>query len=97
MLFVAVHKSVIDVVDGARSQQRALVLLHHKFPCRVFRAIGAAQHGHRDKVPTSATIKCRRMVAIEFGIWRSGRNGGASGSVTVGNRKLREDRGGGRS
>jgi hypothetical protein len=29
------------------------------------------------------------MVAIEFGMWRSGRNGGSSGSVTVGNGKFR--------
>ena len=38
-----------------------------------------------------------RMVAIEFGIWRSGRKGGASGSMTVGNGKFREERGGRRS
>jgi hypothetical protein len=33
----------------------------------------------------------------EFGIWRSGRNGGSSGSVTFGNGKLRDERGAGRS
>ena len=48
-------------------------------------------------VLTSAAIRCRRIVATEFGMWRSGRNGGASGSITVGNGKLREERGGGRS
>ena len=53
---------------GMAASFAALVLLHHKFPRRVFLAIGAAQHGHRDKVPTSATIKCRRMVAIELGM-----------------------------
>ena len=74
-----------------------LVLLHHKFLREGFLAIGAAQHGHRDRVLTSATINCRRMVAIEFGTWRSGRNGGASGSVTVGNGKVLEQRGGTRS
>jgi hypothetical protein len=75
----------------------ALVLLRHKFLRRVFRLNGAAQHGHRDKVLATATIRYRCIVAIEFGICRSGRKGGASGSVTVGNGKLREDRGGARS
>ena len=92
--------AVVDLFAGAPTanpQGRRLVLLHHKFLRRVFLAIGAAQHGHRDRVATSATIRCRRMVATEFGIWRSGRNGGASGSVTVGNGRLREERGGGRS
>src|SRR5665647_1723619 len=37
------------------------------------------------------------MVAIEFGMWRSGRSGGSSGSVTVGYGKFREQRGGTRS
>jgi len=32
----------------------------------------------------SALIKRSRMVAIEFGMWRSGRKGGSAGSVTVG-------------
>ena len=77
--------------------KRELVLLHHKFRRDGFLPIEAAQHGHRDKVLTSATINRRRMVAIEFGTWRSGRNGGASGSVTVGNGRLLEQRGGTRS
>jgi hypothetical protein len=74
-----------------------LVLLHHKFRRDVFLPIEAAQQGHRDRDLTSATIKRRRMVAIEFGTWRSGRNGGASGSVTVGNGKFLEPRRGTRS
>ena len=37
------------------------------------------------------------MVAIEFGMWRSGRNGGTPGSITVGYGRLREQRGGTRS
>jgi hypothetical protein len=41
-----------------------------------------------------ATIKRRRIVAIEFGMWRSGRKGGTSGSITVGYGRLREQRGG---
>jgi len=36
-------------------------------------------------------------VAIESGMWRSGRIGGAAGSATVGNGRFREDRGGTRS
>src|SRR3989442_16027472 len=75
----------------------ALVLLHHKSPRGVFLTIGAAQQGPRGKVATSATMRYRRMVETEFGMWRSGRKGGASGSVTVGNGKLREERGGARS
>ena len=32
----------------------------------------------------SALIKRTRTVAIEFGMWRSGRKGGSSGSITFG-------------
>jgi hypothetical protein len=32
----------------------------------------------------SALINRTRMVAIEFGMWRSGRKGGSSGSITFG-------------
>jgi hypothetical protein len=59
--------------------------------------IGAAQQGHRISVLASATINLRRIVAIEFGTWHSVRKGGASGSVTVGNGKFFEQRGGTRS
>ena len=59
--------------------------------------IGAAQQGHRGSVLISATINSRRMVAIEFAMWRSGRKGGASGSITFGNGKFREERGAGRA
>jgi len=55
------------------------------------------QQGHRDKALTNWTIRYRRIVAIEFGMWRSGRKGGSSGSVTFGNGKLREERGGTRA
>src|SRR6202163_4174081 len=44
-----------------------------------------------------AAMSLRRMVAIEFGMCRSGRKGGSSGSVTVGYDKLREQRCGTRS
>src|SRR3954465_10433735 len=57
---------------------RHLVLLCHKFWCP-FRA---AQHGQRESVVARAATNLRRIVAIEFGTWRSGRNGGSSGLVT---------------
>lgn len=55
-----------------------LTLLCHKFWCP-FRA---AQHGQRESVVARAATNLRRIVAIEFGTWRSGRNGGSSGLVT---------------
>ena len=42
------------------------------------------QHGHLGMEATSALIKRARMVAIEFGMWRSGRKGGSTGSITAG-------------
>ena len=75
----------------------ALILLRHKFR-RVERTVIAAwQQGHRDRRLARATARRRRMVAIEFGTWRSGRSGGAAGSVTVGNGKFFEPPGGTRS
>jgi hypothetical protein len=35
-------------------------------------AAARPQHGHRDKRPTIAAMSLRRMVAIEFGMCRSG-------------------------
>ena len=61
-----------------------LVLLHHKVCGRMCLAVEAAQHGHRGNLRTRIAISRRRTVAIEFGMCRSGRRGGASGSVTVG-------------
>ena len=61
----------------------ALVLLRHKFlrPRTIARVL---QYGHRGRSFTSASMIRMRMVAIEFGMFRSGRKGGSSGSVTVG-------------
>jgi hypothetical protein len=73
-----------------------LVLLRHRF-ARERRAVGPPQHGQRGKRLMIAAMSLRRMVAIEFGMCRSGRKGGSSGSVTVGYGKLREQRGGTRS
>ena len=64
--------------------KRVLVLLHQKFFRRRCLVIGAEQHGHRGSFLTSAAIKRRRIVAIEFGMWRSGRSGGTAGSITFG-------------
>src|SRR5215472_16829109 len=60
------------------SEANLLVLLCHKFRY-LFRA---AQHGQRDSIVARAATNLRRIVAIEFGTWRSGRNGGSSGLVT---------------
>jgi hypothetical protein len=60
-----------------------LILLRHGRR-RLFDAALAPQHGHRGKVLMSSRIKWARMVAIEFGMWRSGRAGGASGSIIFG-------------
>jgi hypothetical protein len=65
----------LDVVVGRCSP---LVLLCHKFGC----LLRAAQHGQRESVVARAATNLRRIVAIEFGTWRSGRNGGSSGLVT---------------
>src|SRR5947207_2876165 len=67
-----------------------LLLLCHKFRC-LFRA---AQHGQRESVVARAATNLRRIVAIEFGTWRSGRNGGSSGLVTFAYGNLRAQRGG---
>jgi hypothetical protein len=81
---------------SATFRDHALVLLRHKF--RFARGLtGAAQHGHRGSAVTSAVISRRRIVAIESGTWRSGRSGGASGSVTTGNGSRREPPGGTKS
>jgi hypothetical protein len=73
---------------------RSLVLLRHKREGRACPPRGAPQHGHRGRRLAIAKISFLRMVAIELGMCRSGRNGGSSGSVTAGYGKLREQRGG---
>jgi hypothetical protein len=57
----------------------------------------AGQHGHRERWRTMAATSLRRMVAIEFGIWRSVLNGGAAGSETRGKGRRLEVRGSTRS
>src|ERR1035441_10110506 len=63
----------------------------------MFLCIGVAQHGHLDNLLARAMLRRRRSVAIEFGTCRWVRSGGASGSVTVGNRRFLERPGGTRS
>ena len=82
---------------GGPLGQVDLVLLRHNLCDRACARCGAPQDGQRGKRLMIAAMSLRRMVAIEFGMWRSGRNGGSSGSVTVGYGKLREQRGGTRS
>jgi hypothetical protein len=48
------------------------------------------QQGHRARVIARATIRCRRIVAIEFATCRSGWTGGASEFGILGNAKRRE-------
>src|SRR3954453_15634989 len=53
-----------------------------------------AQHGHRSRLRARATVSLLRTDAIEFGTCRSGRIGGAAGSITCGKAK-RPELGGG--
>ena len=50
--------------------------------------IGATQQEQRDSIATRAALNLRRMVVIEFGTYRSGRNGGAARAVSFGNISL---------
>ena len=68
----------------------ALVLLCHKLR-RERSFVFAPQHGQRERMATSFAMSRRRKVEIELGTWRSGRNGGASRSVTFGKGKLWEE------
>src|SRR5215208_7191374 len=52
------------------------------------------QHGHRSRLRARATVSLLRTDAIEFGTCRSGRIGGAAGSITCGKATRRELRGG---
>ena len=78
----AYHACVDRTAWWAR-RKRAFVLLHHKF-CLLCREALLPQQGHRGRFLMRALIKRMRMVAIEFGMWRSGRKGGSPGSIAVG-------------
>jgi hypothetical protein len=79
------------------SHQRLWSFRITKFSVAGFLATETLQHGHRCSVLTSARINRQRMLAIELGTWRSVRSGGAFGSTTLGNGRLREEPGGTRS
>jgi len=70
--------------DDSITKQNALVLLRHICREGVCARRLCPQQGHRGSRLTSATARRLRRVAIELGMCRSGRIGGASGSVTVG-------------
>src|SRR5437762_9203568 len=53
----------------------------------------ALQQGHRGKLLASAAANRMRMVAMEFGMCRSGREGGSRGLVIFANGRLRDERG----
>src|ERR1044071_2436879 len=67
-----------------------IVLLRHRIGVAWVVWRGALQHGHRARVVARATIRCRRIVAIELAICRSGRTGGAFWSIILGNLRRRE-------
>jgi hypothetical protein len=62
---------IVDRLAMAKAQSLSLswplFLLRHKFSCCERLPIGAAQHGHRESVPASATTNRLRIVAMEFG------------------------------
>src|SRR3954471_19836363 len=70
-----------------------LLLRHERVWCGGPRK-WVAQHGHLSRLWARATVSLRRMVAIEFGTCRSGRIGGAAGSITRGKANRFELRGG---
>ena len=65
-------------------RRRPLLLLRHICREGVCARRLCPQQGHRGSLLTSATARRLRRVAMELGMCRSGRIGGASGSVTVG-------------
>src|SRR3954465_8031481 len=67
-----------------------LFLLRHRIGAVTAVLGGALQQGHRARVVARATIRCRRIVAIEFATCRSGRTGGTSGSIILENARRRE-------
>src|SRR4051794_28521097 len=77
-----------------RDGKRGLVLLRHERVWCGGPRKWVAQHGHLSRLWARATVSLRRMVAIEFGTCRSGRIGGAAGSITRGKANRFELRGG---
>src|SRR5689334_20614762 len=63
---------------------RHLILRCHKLAGIGGGSKARRQQGHRGSRRISATARCRRKVAIEAGLCRSGRTGGAPGPVASG-------------
>jgi hypothetical protein len=61
----------------------AIILPRHNCSSAVSRGIHSAIWTSR-QIFYERVDQGARMVAIEFGMWRSGRNGGSPGSITVG-------------
>src|SRR5690348_3500761 len=70
-------------------EEQLIVLLRHRIGAAWVVLRGALQQGHRARVVARATIRCRRIVAIELATCRSGRTGGASGWTILGNLRRR--------
>ena len=68
-----------------------LILLRHNFHRADLPVTDCVQQGQRDRVIVSPTIKRLRMVWMESATCRSGRKGGAAGSITLGNGKFLAD------
>src|SRR3954454_24904500 len=83
----------LDLADAGFDHSVLLLLRHEREWCGGLRKC-VAQHGHRSRLWARATVSLRRMVAIEFGTCRSGRIGGAAGSITGGKANRFELRGG---
>src|SRR4051794_25564487 len=70
--------------------------MHHLvLPCHELTSVGGGskvrrQQGQRGRRRISATARCRRKVAIEAGLCRSGRTGGAPGPVASGSLRYEE-------
>jgi hypothetical protein len=84
---------VVPTVFALFFTVRLLVLLCHKFRRCEDGGIDAWQRGHRARRWARAMVR----LAIEFGMWRSGRSVGATWSVTGGNGRFFEQPGGTRS
>src|SRR4051812_46302372 len=80
---LALSEWMIDCAAPATFARRLILLRHEREWCGGLRK-WVAQHGHRSRLWARATVSLRRMVAIEFGTCRSGRIGGAAGSITGG-------------
>ena len=78
------------LIDPYNIVVAAVILLRHRIGVTWVVLRGALQHGHRARVVARATIRCRRIVAIELATCRSGRTGGASGLAILGNFRRRE-------